>query len=111
VDDLIDGLMKLMATPHAVTGPINLGNPGEFSVLELAGLVIELTGSRSKIVLRPRPEDDPRQRRPDISRAEEILGWKPKTDLRAGLKRTIGYFEKLLGEADVRAMLANERAG
>jgi UDP-glucuronate decarboxylase len=94
-----------------VTGPINLGNPGEFSILELASLVIEMTGSRSKIAHRPRPEDDPRQRRPDISRAEEILGWKPTTDLRAGLKRTIAYFEKLLGEADVRTMLATERTG
>ena len=111
VDDLIDGLTKLMATPHEVTGPVNLGNPGEFSILELAGLVIELTGSRSKIAHRPRPEDDPRQRRPDISRAEEMLGWKPKTDLRTGLKRTIAYFEKLLGEADVRATLADEPVG
>ena len=111
VDDLIDGLTKLMATPHEVTGPVNLGNPGEFSILELASLVIELTGSRSKIAHRPRPEDDPRQRRPDISRAEEMLGWKPKTDLRTGLNRTIAYFEKLLGEADVRATLADEPVG
>ena len=73
--------------------------------------MIELTGSRSKIAHRPRPEDDPRQRRPDISRAEEMLGWTPKTKLREGLKRTIFYFEKLLGEADVRAMLASERTG
>ncbi len=107
VDDLIDGLCRLMATPSEVTGPINLGNPEEFSILELATFAIEYTGSRSKIVHRPRPEDDPRQRRPDISRAQEVLGWTPKTRLKAGLERTIGYFERLLAEADVRAMLAD----
>ena len=99
VDDLIDGLIRLMATPHEVTGPINLGNPGEFSILELASLVIELTGSRSKIAHRPRPEDDPRQRRPDISRAEEILGWKPKTKLRLGRTHTTFYLENIQGKA------------
>ena len=107
VDDLIDGLCRLMATPSEVTGPINLGNPEEFSILELATFAIEYTGSRSKIVHRPRPEDDPRQRRPDISRAQEVLGWTPKTRLKAGLERTIGYFERLLAEAVVRAMLAD----
>jgi UDP-glucuronate decarboxylase len=98
-----------MATPAAVAGPINLGNPEEFSIQELATLAIEMTGSRSKIVHRPRPEDDPRQRRPDISRAQETLGWKPKTKLKEGLSRTIAYFEQLLAEADVRAMLSAER--
>jgi UDP-glucuronate decarboxylase len=109
VDDLVDGLVRLMATPDQVTGPINLGNPDEFSILELATTLIEMTGARARIVHRPRPEDDPRQRRPDISRAEEMLGWKPKTDLRAGLKRTIAYFEKLLTEHGVRALLAGEQ--
>jgi UDP-glucuronate decarboxylase len=97
-----------MATPDQVTGPINLGNPEEFSILDLASLVIELTGSRSKIAHRPRPEDDPRQRRPDISRAHDLLGWAPKVALKDGLKRTIAYFEKLLSEHGVRALLAGE---
>jgi UDP-glucuronate decarboxylase len=105
VDDLIDGLVKLMATPDQVTGPINIGNPGECSMLELAGTIIELTGSRSRIVHRPLPDDDPRQRRPDISRAQELLSWAPRTGFKDGLMRTIGYFEKLLGESDVRAAL------
>lgn len=96
VDDLIDGLVRLMNTPADVTGPINIGNPGEFSMLELAGLIIDMTGSKSKMVHRPLPEDDPRQRRPDIRRAEEDLDWKPKTPLREGLARTIAYFERLL---------------
>jgi UDP-glucuronate decarboxylase len=109
VDDMIDGLVRLMATPVGVTGPVNLGNPEEFSILDLAALTVEMTGSRSRIVHRPRPEDDPRQRRPDISRAQEVLGWKPSTRLREGLGRTIAYFEKLLGEAEVRALLAAER--
>ena len=77
VDDLIDGLMRLMSTPSDVIGPINLGNPKEFTIPELASLVIELTGSRSRIVDRPRPQDDPRQRRPDISKAND-LAWAPK---------------------------------
>jgi UDP-glucuronate decarboxylase len=111
VDDMVDGLMRLMATPAAVTGPINLGNPEEFSIQELARLAIEMTGSRSKIVHRPRPEDDPRQRRPDISRAQETFGWKPRTKLKEGLSRTIAYFERLLAEADVRKMLQQERMG
>jgi UDP-glucuronate decarboxylase len=106
---MIDGLVRLMATPVGVTGPVNLGNPEEFSILDLAALTVEMTGSRSRIVHRPRPEDAPRQRRPDISRAQEVLGWKPSTRLREGLGRTIAYFEKLLDEADVRAMLAAER--
>jgi UDP-glucuronate decarboxylase len=94
-----------MATPDQVTGPINIGNPGECSMLELAGTIIELTGSRSRIVHRPLPDDDPRQRRPDISRAQELLSWAPRTGFKDGLMRTIGYFEKLLGESDVRAAL------
>jgi UDP-glucuronate decarboxylase len=92
VDDLVDALIRLMDTANDVTGPINLGNPGEFTILELAKIVIELVGSKSKIVHMDKPEDDPRQRKPDISRAAEVLGWAPKTDLRDGLRRTIGYF-------------------
>ena len=99
VDDLIDGLVALMRSPLDVTGPINLGNPGEISMIELAELIIELTGSRSTIVHRPLPQDDPRRRRPDISAAAALLGWAPRTPLRHGLERTIGYFEGLLKAA------------
>ena len=98
VDDLVAGLLALMATPEAVTGPINLGNPGEFTMLELARLVIELTGSASAIRHLPLPQDDPRQRRPDITRAGQELGWKVAVPLREGLVKTIGYFEALLQE-------------
>ena len=96
VDDLVDGLMRLMATPDEVTGPINLGNPTECTIRELAELVIELTGSRSTLVARPLPQDDPRQRQPDIGLARRTLGWAPTTDLRAGLQKTIAYFDRLL---------------
>jgi UDP-glucuronate decarboxylase len=108
VDDLIDGLMRLMATPDAVTGPINIGNPHEFSMLELASLVIALTGSRSKIVHRPLPENDPRQRQPDISRAREKLSWAPKTQLKEGLISTIAYFESLLSQKGVKDALVKD---
>jgi UDP-glucuronate decarboxylase len=84
VDDLIDGLVRLMATRAEVTGPVNIGNPTEFSMLELATMVIDLTGSRSRIVHRPRPEDDPRQRRPDISKARDLMAWSPPTPLNEG---------------------------
>ena len=96
VDDLIDGFIRLMDSPADVVGPINLGNPGEFTILELAKTVIELTGSRSKVVHRPLPEDDPRQRRPDITMAQAHLGWTPQVSLHEGLRRTIPYFEQLL---------------
>jgi UDP-glucuronate decarboxylase len=109
VDDLIDGLMRLMSTEDSVTGPINIGNPTEFSILDLASQVIEMTGSRSRIVHRPLPENDPRQRRPDISRAQELLSWAPTTSLKEGLIRTIAYFEKLLMQNDVKESLG-ERA-
>jgi UDP-glucuronate decarboxylase len=109
VDDMIDALVRLMATPDDVTGPVNIGNPGEFSIVELASMVIELTGSRSKIVHRPRPENDPQQRRPDISRAHETLSWVPRTPLKEGLIRTIGYFEDLLRERGVREALIVEQ--
>ena len=101
VDDLIQGLASLMDSKEEVVGPINLGNPTEFTMRELADLVKELTGSRSKIVHRPLPQDDPRQRRPDISEAERLLGWRPTIPLREGLKRTIPYFETLLSQKDV----------
>jgi len=101
VDDLIGGLTRLMRTEDAVTGPVNLGNPVEFTMLSLAQMVIELTNSRAKIVHRPLPENDPRQRQPDISRAQELLEWAPTVALRDGLVRTIAYFDAMLaGSAD-----------
>lgn len=96
VDDLIDGLIKLMNTPDDFTGPVNLGNPEEFSILELAEMVIRLTGSKSKIVFKPLPPDDPTQRQPDISLAKEILNWEPKVALKDGLEKTIAYFKEVL---------------
>ena len=95
VDDLIEGFLKLVATPDEVTGPINLGNPVEFTMLELAELVIELTGSSSSITYEPLPSDDPTQRRPDIRLAGDILGWEPRIELREGLEKTIAYFRRL----------------
>ena len=108
VDDLIDGLVRLMNTADDVTGPINIGNPDEFTMLELASMVIDLTASRSRIVHRPLPQDDPRQRRPDISKANDALGWAPHTGLREGLTRTIAYFEELLRDDAVRPLIAPE---
>ena len=96
VDDLIDGFLRMMDAPDDVIGPMNLGNPVETSVAELAKLVIELTGARSKITYRPLPVDDPVQRCPDIAQAQSALGWQPRMPLRTGLQRTIAYFEKLL---------------
>jgi UDP-glucuronate decarboxylase len=101
VDDLVEGLMRMMATGPDVTGPINLGNPGEFTIRELAQTVIELTGSKSRIVTARLPSDDPKQRQPNISQAQELLGWTPATQLRDGLTRTIAYFDALLAEGDV----------
>jgi UDP-glucuronate decarboxylase len=101
VDDLIDGLIRLMQSPDPVVGPINIGNPVEFSMLELANLILELTHSRSRIVHRPLPQDDPKQRRPDISKANEVLGWTPVTPLKQGLVKTIDYFEGLLQEPGI----------
>ena len=97
-DDLIDGMMRLMATGDEVTGPVNVGNPAEFTILQLAELVIELTGSQSKIIRMPLPADDPKQRRPDITQAQQLLNWQPVTPLRDGLERTIAYFDDLLKE-------------
>ena len=95
-DDLIDAMIRMMNTPDDVTGPVNIGNPGEFTIRQLAELIIELTGSRSRIVSEPLPADDPKQRRPDISKAMELLHWQPKTSLREGLVKTIAYFDQLL---------------
>ena len=100
VDDLVDGLIRMMGTPDEVSGPINIGNPHEIPVRELAETVIRLTGSRAKLIGRPLPADDPLQRCPDISRAEEILGWAPTVKLEAGLLRTIAYFDELLSKGD-----------
>ena len=96
VDDLVDGLMRMMGSDADVTGPINLGNPDEFTMRELADLVRELTGSRSPVVHKPLPADDPKQRQPDIAQARERLGWQPRVKLREGLGRTIAYFDALL---------------
>ena len=98
VDDLIEGLTRMMDSPQEVTGPINLGNPAEYSILEIARKVIELTGSRSKIVHLALPEDDPKQRRPDIDAAERTLDWRPGIPLTEGLPKTIAYFEKIVAE-------------
>jgi UDP-glucuronate decarboxylase len=99
VDDLVDGLTRLMNAPRDPDGPVNLGNPTEMTIVELAQLVISLTGSRSKIDFRPLPQDDPRQRRPDISRARQLLHWSPKIGLEEGLNRTISYFDALLASS------------
>jgi UDP-glucuronate decarboxylase len=100
VDDLIEGFLRLMAAADHVTGPINLGNPKETSVAELAELVIALTGSRSTITRRPLPVDDPVQRCPDIAEATALLAWRPATALQDGLARTIAYFDRLLSAGD-----------
>ena len=96
VDDLITGLINLMSTPYEITGPINLGNPNEITILEIAEKVIDLTNSTSEIHFEPLPEDDPRRRQPDINLAKKILDWKPRVPLEEGLKKTIEYFEGLL---------------
>jgi UDP-glucuronate decarboxylase len=99
VDDLLEAMLRMMDTGDEVPGPINIGNPGEFSMLELAHKVIELTGSKSRLVRQPLPADDPKQRRPDISLArKELGGWEPRTQLEAGLQRTIAYFDQILSE-------------
>ena len=96
VDDLIEAMIRAMNTGDDFTGPVNIGNPGEFTMLELAEAMIRLTNSKSKLVFLPLPQDDPKQRRPDISLAKEALGWSPKVDLEAGLEKTIGYFRGTL---------------
>jgi len=100
VDDLVAGMMAMMATPDEVTGPINLGNPGEFTMLELANLVVELTGGASALEYRPLPDDDPKQRQPDTAKAKALLDWEAKVGLRDGLAKTIAYFRAILAEVD-----------
>jgi UDP-glucuronate decarboxylase len=94
VDDLIDAMVRMMETPEGFTGPVNIGNPSEFSMLNLAEKVLAMSGSKSKIIFHPLPSDDPRQRQPDISLAKDKLGWTPKVSLEDGLKETIAYFRK-----------------
>ncbi|WP_142848941.1 UDP-glucuronic acid decarboxylase family protein [Telmatospirillum sp. J64-1] len=103
-EDLIDGFIRLMDTEDSITGPINLGNPGEFTMEELARTVLELTGSRSKLVYHPLPADDPKQRRPDISKARSLLGWEPCVPLKEGLRHTISYFDQLLSTQNPNAV-------
>ncbi|UIK08732.1 UDP-glucuronic acid decarboxylase family protein [Neorhizobium galegae] len=98
-DDLVEAMLRMMATGDDVVGPFNIGNPTEFTIRGLADLVLELTGSRSKLVFRPLPSDDPIQRQPDISKAKQFLDWQPTVELRAGLEKTIAYFDELLGNA------------
>lgn len=97
VDDLIDGMVRLMNSPEDVTGPINIGNPSEFTMLELAQEIIQLTGSNSSIKFLPLPSDDPRQRQPDISKAQTLLSWSPKISLAQGLQKSIPYFREIIG--------------
>jgi UDP-glucuronate decarboxylase len=106
VDDLVEGFLRLMASPKDLAGPVNLGNPGEFTIKQLAELAVELTGSKSRIVYLPLPQDDPKQRRPDISLAQQHLNWTPTIALRDGLQQTIDYFDKLLGEPTALAETA-----
>jgi UDP-glucuronate decarboxylase len=97
VDDMVAAFVSLMATDENVIGPINLGNPSEFTMLELAETVIDICNSKSSVVFEPLPSDDPKQRRPDISKAEKLLGWNPKIPLREGLTLTVSYFDRLIG--------------
>ncbi|MCL1630163.1 SDR family oxidoreductase [Roseibaca sp. V10] len=101
VDDLVDGLVRMMDSTPEQTGPTNLGNPGEFTILQLAQMVLDMTGSRSEIVFKPLPQDDPKQRRPDIGKARAELDWEPRVDLQDGLRKTISYFEKILPEVNL----------
>ena len=96
VDDLVDGFLQLMASPESMTGPVNLGNPGEFTIKDLAEIVIDMTGSSSELIYLPLPQNDPRQRKPDITLAQERLQWQPSVPLREGLGRTIEYFDQVL---------------
>jgi len=97
VDDLVEAMIRMMGTGDNITGPVNIGNPGEFTIKELAEIILEMTGSKSKIIYLPLPQDDPIQRKPDISYAKEILdNWEPKLELKAGLRKTIDYFDKII---------------
>lgn len=110
VDDLIDGLMRFMLTADSTTGPINLGNPNEVSILDLATMIIGITGASSRIVHQPLPENDPRQRQPDISQAQQLLSWTPRTPLKDGLKFTVAYFENMLADNRIHELLSNNAA-
>ncbi len=103
ISDLVDGLIKLMESPDGVTGPMNLGNPGEFTIIELAEKVLDLTNSKSELIFRQLPADDPKQRQPDISLARAVIDWEPKVSLNAGLGKTIEYFDGLLAALDSNA--------
>jgi UDP-glucuronate decarboxylase len=96
IDDLVDGMIRLMNSRDGFTGPVNVGNPGEFTMLELAQKVIEMTGSKSQIKFFPLPQDDPLQRQPDITLAKKELGWEPHVNLEDGLKKTIAYFKSVI---------------
>jgi len=111
VDDLVDGFLRFMAAPDAITGPMNLGNPSEFTIRALAETVIAMTNSSSTIVFKPLPSDDPRQRQPDIAFARDALGWRPVVPLAEGLKPTIAYFERVLSEGQAAAVAASARHG
>jgi UDP-glucuronate decarboxylase len=111
VDDLVDALVRLMATSDEITGPVNLGNPSEMTVKSLAERVIALTGSRSKIEYRPLPQDDPKQRQPDITLARATLGWEPTTRLEEGLVKTVAYFDALLKSGETLPDLSRRGAG
>jgi UDP-glucuronate decarboxylase len=110
VDDLVDGLVRMMGTLDIVTGPINIGNPHEITVRTLAEMVVDLSGSRSSLVFRPLPADDPRQRCPDITQAQQVLAWQPRVQLQDGLRRTIEYFDRLLSEGGEQYALADASA-
>lgn len=109
VDDLVEAMLRMMNTPPEVTGPINIGNPGEFAIRELAGLVIEITRSKSQLRFEPLPADDPKQRQPDISRAKALLGWDPKTRLRDGLVKTVAYFDNILSQGGLGEHTSSNR--
>ena len=110
VDDMLQGLLSMMETSADVTGPINLGNPNEVTIRELAEIIVDMTGSSSRIVQRPVPVDDPQRRRPDISEAEKLLGWRPTTSLKEGLAKTIPYFEGLLTQNKIPRAQSGARA-
>ncbi len=99
VNDLIDAMVRMMGTPDEITGPVNIGNPQEHTMLELAEMILGITGSRSRVVFKPLPQDDPTQRRPDLGRAKKILGWEPTTAIQDGLVKTVEYFDSLLSMA------------
>jgi UDP-glucuronate decarboxylase len=109
VDDLVEAMIRMMATEDCVTGPINIGNPNEFTIKQLAELVIEITGTKSRLVYQPLPNDDPKQRQPDITKAREILRWAPTVQLHAGLEKTIAYFDELLRSGNRPHNLAASR--